>query len=175
MLVKTQRPRTLRQVLLLNSTYEPINICSWKRAIVLVIKGKAVQVEFNSQQLGAGYHLPLVIRLLYYVKIPHKDIPLTRKNLMHRDSYTCQYCGNRNHLTVDHVMPRSRGGKDEWENVVVACHQCNVFKGNRTPKEAGMTLGKKLSRPYGFINFELSKHHYKDFRRFREWRKYLFH
>lgn len=164
----------MSKVLLLNSSYEPLHICSWKRAIILLIKGKAETVERNGKNLGSGWHLPLVIRLLYYVKIPHKDIPLTRRNIMHRDNYTCQYCGKKSDLTIDHVIPRSRGGKDTWDNVVIACLRCNVLKGSRTPKEAGMELKTKPCRPFNFIQFELSKQNHVSKREYDYWRKYLY-
>jgi 5-methylcytosine-specific restriction endonuclease McrA len=166
------------KVLLLNSSYEPLNICSWKRALVLLLKGKAVAVELSEQRLSSGqnkkHELPVVIRLLYYVKIPHKEIPLTRRNLMHRDNYKCQYCGKRNELTIDHVIPRSRGGKDVWENVVVACLRCNINKGSKTPQEAGLILNKKPARPFNFVNFELSKHQKSGQKSFHHWQKYMY-
>ena len=164
----------VRTVLLLNSSYEPLHICSWKRAVGLLIKGKAVTLEEEPEKIGAGYNLPLVIRLLYYVKIPHKDIPLTRRNILHRDHYTCQYCDRRNDLTIDHVIPRSRGGRDTWDNVVVACLRCNVTKGSRTPKEAGMKLKTTPCRPFNFVHFELSKQHQTNVRQYENWRKYMY-
>lgn len=164
----------MSKVLLLNSSYEPLHICSWKRAILLLIKGKAETVERNGKELGGGWHLPLVIRLRYYVKIPHKDIPLTRRNVMHRDNYTCQYCGRTSDLTIDHVIPRSRGGKDRWDNVVIACLRCNVTKGSRTPKEADMPLAKRPCRPFNFIHFELSKQNHASQNEYQHWRKYLY-
>jgi 5-methylcytosine-specific restriction endonuclease McrA len=162
------------KVLLLNSSYEPLHVCSWKRAVILLLKGKAETVERNGKELRAGWHLPLVIRLLYYVKIPHKDIPLTRRNVMHRDGYTCQYCGKKTDLTIDHVIPRSRGGKDTWDNVVVACLRCNVTKGNRTPKEAGFVLNTRPCKPFNFIHFELSKQNHVSQKEFSQWKKYLY-
>ncbi len=164
----------MRKVLLLNSSYEPLNICSWKRALILIVKGKAVALEVDSKKIGGGHDLPLVIRLLYYVKIPHKDIPMTRRNVMHRDNYQCQYCGRKSDLTIDHIIPRSRGGKDKWDNVAVACLRCNVTKGSRTPKEAGMTLRTKPTAPYHFMYFELSKQHHRSIKHYNQWRKYLF-
>jgi 5-methylcytosine-specific restriction endonuclease McrA len=164
----------LSKVLLLNSSYEPLHICSWKRAIILLIKGKAEAVERNGREVASGWHLPLVIRLLYYVKIPHKDIPMTRRNVMHRDDYTCQYCGKKSDLTIDHVIPRSRGGKDAWDNVVVACLRCNVTKGSRTPKEAGYELNTRPCRPFNFIQFELSKQNHVTQKEFTQWKKYLY-
>ncbi len=165
----------MRQVLLLNSSYEPLNVCSWRRAVVLMVKGKAVALEVEQQQnLGSGINLPLVIRLLYYVKIPHKDIPLTRRNVMHRDHYMCQYCGKKSDLTIDHVIPRSKGGQDRWDNVVVACLKCNVGKGSKSVKEAGLTLKNKPVRPQYFMHFELSKHRNRALRTDERWQKYLF-
>jgi len=164
----------LEKVLLLNASYEPLNICTWKRAVVLLLKGKAVQVEHNGKQLAENVPLPTVIRLQHYIKIPHKAVPLSRKNVMHRDKHTCQYCGKSGgDLTIDHIMPRSRGGRDEWENVVVACLRCNVGKGSRTPDEANLTLRTKPLRPVNFMYFELSKqwHSTKDY---GVWEKYMY-
>lgn len=164
----------MNKVLLLNASYEPLNICDWKRAVVLLLKGKATAVEENGKDLREDLRLPTVIRLMYYIKIPHKSIPLTRKNLMHRDKYTCQYCGKKGHdLTIDHIHPKSRGGKDEWENVVVACVRCNVGKGNRTPDEADMKLMTKPLRPVNFIYFELSKQ-WSNAQYYNDWQKYLY-
>ena len=165
----------MRKVLLLNSSYEPLHICSWQRALVLLIKGKAEAVEKQSRRVANGrWPMPVVIRLLYYVKIPHKELPLTRRNILHRDCYACQYCGKKNELTIDHVIPRSRGGKDTWDNVAIACLRCNLNKGNRTPKEAGLELRSKPSRPFNFIQFELSKQQYVSSREAARWRKYLY-
>jgi hypothetical protein len=128
-------------VLVIGADYLPIHFSSWKRAMLLVVKEKA-------QIVGKQ-----VIRLLKYVKIPflRPKVP-TRKLLFKRDSHTCQYCGKTlgsDKLTVDHIIPRSRGGKDDWENVVAACGPCNLRKGDRTPKEADMPL---LSQPYAPFN-----------------------
>ncbi len=164
----------MQKVLLLNASYEPLNVCSWKRAVVLLLKGKAVEVEQQGQIIGRDMSLPLVIRLQHYIKMPHKSIPLTRKNLMHRDKYTCQYCGKTGgDLTIDHIMPKSRGGKDEWENVVIACLRCNVTKGNRTPEEAGMQMRTRPLRPVNFVYFELSKQ-WNTAKEFGTWEKYLY-
>ncbi len=147
------------KVLVLNASYEPLNITSWRRAVVLLIKGKAEGLEHNGKILYAELPLPTVIRLRYYVRVPYKDIPLTRRNLLHRDNYTCQYCGHTaEQLTLDHVIPRSRGGNDSWENMVAACVRCNVRKGNRTPAEAEMPLKVKPRKPYSSLYFEVSKH-----------------
>lgn len=149
----------MSKVLVLNASYEPLNICSWRRAVVLLLKGKAEQIEHNGKVIYTDFPLPSVIRLRNYVKIPYKEISLSRRNVMHRDNYTCQYCGIRKHdLTIDHIIPRSRGGIDSWDNVVAACLRCNVKKGDRTPKESGMLLKITPRRPLSHVYFEISKH-----------------
>jgi 5-methylcytosine-specific restriction endonuclease McrA len=149
----------LSKVLVLNASYEPLNICSWRRAVLLLLNGKAEQIEHNGKLIYADFPLPTVIRLRSYVKIPYKEISLSRRNLLHRDNYTCQYCGDRRHdLTIDHIVPRSKGGTDTWENVVAACLKCNVKKGSRTPKEANMVLSFTPRRPSSHVYFEISKH-----------------
>jgi 5-methylcytosine-specific restriction endonuclease McrA len=146
------------KVLVLNASYEPLNITSWRRAVVLLIKGKAEQVEHNGRFVYLGLPLPTVIRLRYYVRVPYKEIPLTRRNILHRDSHSCQYCGyTGDDLTLDHVIPRSRGGGDTWENIVTACVRCNVNKGNRTPKEANLMLRNPPRKPYSSLHFEVAK------------------
>ena len=148
----------MSKVLVLNASYEPLNICSWRRAVILILKGKAEQIEHNGKLVYADFPLPTVIRLRSYVKIPYKEITLSRRNVLHRDSYTCQYCGDRRHdLTIDHIIPRSRGGIDSWDNVVAACLRCNVKKGDRTPKESGMALMCHPRRPVSHVYFEISK------------------
>lgn len=143
-----------RAVLVLNATYEPLNIVSVQRAIVLLLKEKAEVVEAAQTRLRAecySINLPLVIRLVAFVPVPrHLPLPLTRRTVIARDLYTCQYCGgqpNKHDLTVDHVIPRSRGGATTWENVVAACAACNHRKGDRTPDEAKMKLLAKPARP----------------------------
>lgn len=149
----------MSKVLVINASYEPLNICSWRRAVVLIMKGKAERIEHNPTLIYADFPLPTVIRLRNYIKIPYKEISLSRRNLMHRDNYTCQYCHEKRHdLTIDHIIPRSRGGTDSWENVVAACLKCNIKKGNRTPKEANMPLHLVPRRPASHVGFEISKH-----------------
>ena len=162
----------MSKVLVLNASYEPLNITSWRRAAVLIIKGKAEQVEHNGKFLYPDFPLPTVIRLRQYVRIPYKDIPLTRRNLLQRDDHTCQYCGyNGDGLTLDHVVPRSRGGGDSWENMVAACVRCNVKKGNRTPKEAGMPLVSQPRKPHSSLYFEVTRQVNSGLH--QEWRKYV--
>lgn len=141
-------------VLVLNATYEPLSIVSVRRAIVLLLKEKAEIVEATEAYLRAeriSLPVPAVIRLVCYVRIPQRlALPLSRRTVLARDQYTCQYCGaqpGRAQLTLDHVIPRSRGGQTHWENVVTACRACNQRKGNRTPQEAGLTLRGQPRRP----------------------------
>jgi len=144
-------------VLVLNASFEPLSVVSIQRAIVLLLKEKAEVVEAAEAVLRSEHltlPVPLVIRLVYYVRIPHRiSLPVSRRALLVRDRYTCQYCGvqpGRQHLTIDHVIPRSRGGKTTWDNVVAACKKCNSKKGNKTPAEANMQLLTQPARPRYF-------------------------
>ncbi|WP_017303043.1 HNH endonuclease [Spirulina subsalsa] len=160
------------KVLVLNASYEPLNITSWRRAVVLLLKGKAEQLEFETQEIYRRFPTPTVIRLRYYVRVPYKEIPLTRRNILERDDHSCQYCRFRgDNLTLDHVIPRSRGGGDTWENLVSACVRCNVHKGNRTPNEAQMPLLSQPRRPYSSLHFEIAR--YIRSGRNEEWKKYV--
>ncbi|MCU0534420.1 MAG: HNH endonuclease [Hydrococcus sp. Prado102] len=160
------------KVLVLNASYEPLNITSWRRAVVLLLKGKAEQLEHNGKYVYCDFPLPSVIRLRHYVRVPYKEIPLTRRNILERDRHTCQYCSYKGEqLTLDHIIPRSRGGGDTWENLVTACVRCNVKKGNRTPKEANMSLKHQPRKPYSSLHFEIVKHTRGNLN--QEWRKYV--
>ncbi len=144
-----------RSVLLLNQNYEPLTICNVRRAIRLIFMGKAEMVEKNSgwiHTVSQEFPIPSVIRLSRFTKVPRKRIQLNRRNLLIRDDYTCQYCGRKTHpLTIDHVIPKQYGGKDTWENLVVACLACNHKKANRTPEQAGMKLIKQPRKPHYFF------------------------
>ena len=160
------------QVLVLNASYEPLNLTSWKRAVVMMLKGKAESLEQDTVVVHKNLLAPTVIRLRQYVCIPFKDIPLTRRNVLQRDLHTCQYCGYRgDQLSVDHVRPRSRGGQHTWDNVVTACIRCNVYKGSRTPREAGLTMASTPRRPVSSLYFEASRQ-IRNGRR-QEWQKYV--
>jgi 5-methylcytosine-specific restriction endonuclease McrA len=132
------------RVLVLNATYEPINVCTVRRATVLLLKQKAEVIEegigvLHSERMSL--ERPAVIRLVTYVRVP-RDVhrrKITRKAVLARDSWTCQYCGaEKPGLTVDHVIPRSKGGESVWENIVASCAPCNRKKGNKLPREARM-------------------------------------
>ena len=170
--------RLQRPVLVLNASYEPINICAARRALVLVLKGVAAAEEESLHAIHsarAHVRLPSVIRLLEYRRIPHQTRALSRKNILMRDRYTCQYCHRTmpsGELTLDHVIPRSRAGESAWENLVACCHPCNNRKGNRTPEEAGMKLARQ-PRPF---SLHTSRHLMRMLGRGdAQWRKYLFY
>jgi 5-methylcytosine-specific restriction endonuclease McrA len=137
-----------RHVLVLNTTYEPINVCSTRRAVVLLLKGKAEALECGSQILrseSCSVILPQVIRLRSFARIPWGERRrISRRAILARDGYVCQYCGSAGRLTLDHVIPRSRGGTTSWDNVVASCAPCNTRKGSSLPQEVGMA---PLSKP----------------------------
>lgn len=138
-------------VLVLNQDYQPLSICSMQRSMKLLFLDKAELLHSDYDKVirttRRSYAYPSVIRLRKYVRVPYTRIVLSRHNIMRRDRYVCQYCGRKSNLTIDHINPKSRGGQDTWENLVTACEHCNVKKGNRTPKEAGMVLRSKPYRP----------------------------
>ena len=153
-----------RKVLLLNASEEVIQVIDWKRAICLLIKGKAAKPvtykeNYKIQAVNKTYPLPSVIMLLKYVHIPLQGHIPTRKNIFKRDKWTCQYCGFRSKnpktLTIDHVTPKSRGGDSSWTNLVTACPSCNMKKGNKKLKECNMFLESKPSRPY-YLDLQLT-------------------
>ena len=140
-----------QDVLLLNQNYEPLNVCQTKRAVVLLISGKA-EIVVNSRGYihtpTAQFPRPSVIRLANQVRRPRPRVSLTRRAIFRRDNFTCQYCGiQSNHLTIDHVIPRHRGGAHVWENVVSACPACNRKKGGKTLEEVHMAPRRKPVEP----------------------------
>ena len=138
-------------VLVLNLDYRAISVCSVRRAVVLVLLQKADLIEQLKERSvrssSKAFPWPSIIRLRRYAPAPYKKVMLSRQNILRRDRHTCQYCGSKDKLTLDHVFPKSRGGKDTWENLVSACVPCNNKKGDRTPEEANMNLEGKLYRP----------------------------
>ena len=135
---------TNSRVLVLNASYEPINVCTIRRAVVLILKARAEVIERSERELHAEsltMPRPAVIRLITYVRIPRDahSRKITRRAIFARDSWTCQYCGSaRGSLTIDHVIPRSKGGTSHWDNIVTCCAPCNRRKGDRLPKQVGM-------------------------------------
>lgn len=162
-----------RYVLVLNQSYEPVMVTSAKRAVILMLLDKAEEVV-NYEELihSVSWQMPLpsVVRLLRYVRTPNKDVVLTRKNILKRDNHRCQYCGRSSvPLTLDHVIPRHRGGPDSWENLVAACHPCNVRKGNQTPHEVDMPLLRHPHKPSRITYFQKFVRKHQD-----AWRPYLY-
>jgi len=156
----------MEQILVLNSTYEPLQVVSWKRAIRMLFQEKVEVVEEYDQEIRSvtiSVRLPSVLRLLRYVSVKrhHHQVKFTRSNIYSRDGYRCQYCGRRfpgGQLTYDHVVPVARGGHKSWENIVTCCIRCNRKKGDRTPEEAGLRPLRRPKAPHGFphrINFLL--------------------
>ena len=135
---------TNSRVLVLNASYEPINVCTVRRAVVLILKERAEVIERSERELHAEsltMPRPAVIRLITYVRIPRDahSRKITRRAIFARDGWTCQYCGSeRGTLTIDHVIPRSKGGSSSWDNIVTCCAPCNRRKGDRLPRLAGM-------------------------------------
>lgn len=141
----------MKRVLVLNQDYSPISVCSAERAFLLLYLQKAELVhddpENKIRSINTAYPMPSVIRLQQYISIPYKSVLLSRQNVFKRDSNQCLYCGNGKDLTLDHVLPKSRGGQSTWTNLATACKKCNSIKGDKTPEEAKMPLAQKPFRP----------------------------
>lgn len=138
-------------VLVLNHNFEPLNICAVRRGLVLMVLGRAEVIRFSDRTLASSeeeYPVPSVLRLFEQVKRPLPQLKISRKSILARDDYTCQYCGSKASLTLDHVFPRHRGGETTWENIVCCCLRCNNKKGSRTPSEAGMRLPHPPRKPH---------------------------
>jgi 5-methylcytosine-specific restriction endonuclease McrA len=160
------------KVLVLNSDYIPINITNLKRGFRLVLNGKAEVVSELDEPLVSAtktFRKPIVIRLYKYVYIPFRKVQLNRYNIYKRDGHKCVYCGSKKDLTLDHVTPKSKGGKNTWKNLVTCCGSCNVKKGDRRPSECGMVMSIKPHKPgfFTFINNFSGKVH-------ESWRPYIF-
>jgi len=160
-------------VLVLNQNYEPLNVCQARRAIVLILRGKAEVLEKDSgflHSVGITFLIPSVIRIVYHIKRPHRQRKMTKLEVFNRDQYICQYCGqDTKELTLDHVIPKRYGGKHIWENVVSACIPCNRRKAGHTPTEAGMLLLHQPQPPSNngfYVPYYYSHRH-------AEWQKYL--
>ena len=140
-----------QEVLVLNSDYEPLNICNMHRAISLVFLGKVDVLHTNSKvfhTVSRELHSPSVVRLKCHVKRPRPQLKLSRRSIFARDNYTCQYCGYQgNDLTVDHVVPRRLGGPTSWDNLVCCCKKCNTKKGDKTLAQLGFNLKSPPRRP----------------------------
>lgn len=144
---------TQTRTLLLSQGYEPIKVISWQRAITLLTLGKVEVIEEYDDEIRAVslvIKIPAVVRLLRAFRRHAKPVKFSRINIYARDGYKCQYCGTKctiSELTYDHVVPRAKGGRTTWENIVTCCYPCNYQKGNRTPTEAKMALRSTPTRP----------------------------
>ena len=165
-------------VLLLNASMQPLNVISHRRLIVLLTKERVAFVDEAAQlaaaEAVAGRRLPqgvVIVRLLRTIHVPRRLLRPNRRNLLLRDDHTCQYCGIRGEklMTVDHVVPKSRGGPSTWENLVCACMRCNNRKNNRTPDECNLTLKKKPRQPKYIPWIQIKRNTLPD-----EWGKFLF-
>jgi len=162
-----------RKVLVLNQSYEPLMVINAKRAIVLIIKEKVKMLEKYSENIRSvqnSFDLPSVIRLNFYVHLKYKDIVLNRRNILKRDDYKCQYCSKQTTpLTLDHIIPKNKGGKDSWENLVAACSKCNTRKGDTLLKHMDMKLLKKPRKPSKLFQLQTYVNKKQD-----NWKQYLF-
>ncbi|WP_025762885.1 HNH endonuclease [Dyadobacter tibetensis] len=144
------------KVLVLNQDYSALSVCTAPKAFLLVYMNKAEMLAHSPDEhlrtVRDRYPMPVVIRLNRYIHIPYRGVVLTRHNLFKRDRNRCQYCGTHEHLTLDHVIPKSRGGRTSWDNLSTACKRCNSKKGDLTPEEAGMPLKQRPFRP-SFLMF----------------------
>lgn len=149
-------------VLILNVTFEPIHVCSTKRALALVLSGKAeivVNGRGTIRTATSQFEIPSVIKLGYMVKRPRARIALSKREILRRDEYTCQYCGRKMRtLTLDHVIPRRQGGPHTWDNLVAACSPCNRRKGGKRPAEADMMLKRTPFEPNPTAAYRFGNH-----------------
>jgi len=146
----------MEKVLVLNHDYTPLNITTLRRGFKLVFKGKA-EIIFSDENNPIvteikNYKRPSIIRLIRYIYLPYKKVPLSRYNVFRRDGHRCVYCRAKKNLTLDHVLPKSRGGRNTWKNLVTCCKVCNLKKNNMTPEEANMPIFKKPYVP-NYIEF----------------------
>jgi 5-methylcytosine-specific restriction endonuclease McrA len=149
-------------VLILNVNFEPLHVCNTKRALSLVLSGKA-EIILNGRGMirsaSDEFELPSIIKLQYMVKRPRPRVSLSKREVLRRDNFTCQYCGRQgSHLTIDHVTPRHMGGKHTWTNLVAACSACNRRKGGRTPDQAGMPLQRQPHEPSASAAYRFGRH-----------------
>jgi len=164
-------------VLVLNQNYEPLNICDGRRAIRLIFKNKAEVIDSDQSHIHSeklNLPTPSIIRLYKLIRRRKLKVSFNRRNILRRDKFTCQYCGNKppaGELTLDHITPRSKGGGDSWENVVAACKRCNNVKADQSPSQAGMRLLKKPGDPSRYppmlLSWKIPEHR-------QNWRIYFF-
>ncbi len=160
-------------VLILNVNFEPLHVCNTKRALSLVLMGKAETIVNGRgvvRSSRAEFEVPSVIRLSYMIKRPRPHISLSKREILRRDEFTCQYCGRQlRHLTIDHVIPRHQNGPHTWQNLVAACMPCNRRKGGKRPVEANMSLRRKPFEPKATAVYRFSQH----LQRNQEWAPFI--
>jgi 5-methylcytosine-specific restriction endonuclease McrA len=163
------------EVLLLNSDFEPLNVCNVRRAMALILLGKAEILSQNGHSIGTvrgSVPAPSIVKMRYHVRRPLPQLRLSRHSVLARDGYTCQYCGTKGRdLTIDHVVPRWMGGPHTWDNLVACCRKCNLKKGDKTPQQARMKLMTNPRRPH-FIPY-ISLPAYLKAKGREEWQLYL--
>lgn len=148
-------------VLLLNANYEPLNVCNIRRAVSLIMVGKAEVIQGSEDRYRtseATWDAPSVVRMRYHVRRPMPQLRLSRHSILARDCHTCQYCGSTRDLTIDHVRPRWSGGGNTWDNLVTCCRKCNLKKGDKTPEQAKMKLARSPKRPQYVPYLSLQKY-----------------
>lgn len=162
----------MNSVLVLNQDFSPLTLCSLERAFLLVFLEKAEMLDRvpnrSLRTISKNYPYPSVIRILQYKHVPYRGVVLTRYNLFKRDSYECQYCGTNKDLTLDHLIPKSKGGKSNWTNLVTACKHCNAKKGDDTPEGVGLRLAKHPVKPSYIVFLKSTAGNLKT-----DWLKYL--
>jgi 5-methylcytosine-specific restriction endonuclease McrA len=160
-------------VLVLNMNFEPLNVCDTRRAVGLLLLGRAEIIEDGRgviRTASTTFPRPSVIRLSHFIQRPRPRVKLTKREIFRRDDHRCQYCGTSSpRLTIDHVVPRHRGGGHDWTNLVTACPQCNRRKGGRLVHEAHMLLLKPPIEPFPTADYLFGRYA----RDFGEWAKYL--
>lgn len=157
---------SMEAVIVLNAGYEFMGLVSWQRAMLLLFNGKVEVVKESDRTVrtvSRTFRIPAVIRLIKFIRqIYRREVPFSRKNILIRDAHVCQYCGREfssSDLTIDHIIPKVQSGSNEWTNVVACCRTCNIRKGGRTPRQAGMHLVRQPFKPtiMEFINLYLRR------------------
>jgi len=161
-----------KRVLVLNLDHSPVAVVTVQKAIVLSVLEKVSCLTYyeslSIRTVSREFRYPAVIRLNNYKHIPYKGVLLNRANIFKRDGHECKYCGSKKQLTIDHVIPKSKGGKSNWTNLITACHRCNVYKGDKYPEQAGMQLKSQPFKPsLGFFIAEYAE------RNAEEWMPFL--
>lgn len=160
-------------VLVLNANFEPLNVCTTRRALGLLISGKAemlVNGRGYVRTIRYNYPRPSIIRIDHMIHRPRPRVRLSKREIFRRDNYTCQYCGSKTgRLTIDHIIPRHRGGDHTWDNLATACQSCNLKKGGRTLREAHMILLRPVTEPHPNAHYLFGAHLASN----QEWLPYL--